>query len=134
MPTAALTPCANPGCPELVERGRCDAHRVAQRQAYDRATGTSAQRGYDETWRRFVLAYRQGRDLDLSQPGAVLILEARNRCAHCWTEGRRNSDRLEYDHIIPLSAGGARLDVANVQPLCDSHHRVKTWRERQGTA
>lgn len=41
--------CAEPGCPELVDRGvrdgRCDEHRRAK----DKARGTRQQRGYDAT-------------------------------------------------------------------------------------
>lgn len=132
MPIAAPKSCSAPGCPVLTSNGRCDAHRIHQQRAYDAVAGTAHQRGYGQTWRDFIQGFRSGSDLDLSQPGQSDILLARNRCAHCWQRGIRKTDSLEYDHIIPLKAGGARLDPTNIQPLCDSCHRAKTWQEKQG--
>ncbi len=35
----------------------------------------------------------------------------------------------EVDHIVPLAAGGAELDPANLQPLCRRCHAAKTSAE-----
>ncbi|MBK8742690.1 MAG: HNH endonuclease [Betaproteobacteria bacterium] len=69
-------------------------------------------------------AYRLGVGLNTTHEDYYLHLDARNRCAVC---GTRYS--LQYDHIVPLSRGGARLDPDNVQALCGRHHAVKTRRE-----
>lgn len=39
------------------------------------------------------------------------------------------ADKIEIDHVIPLSRGGADT-VRNVVPLCASCHRAKTRREQ----
>jgi 5-methylcytosine-specific restriction protein A len=56
-------PCHQPGCPELVPRGYCEAHRKAadlQRwEGLDRNRGSSRERGYDRNWelyRKWFLA------------------------------------------------------------------------------
>lgn len=38
--------------------------------------------------------------------------------------------RLFSDHIIEIADGGARLDPANGQCLCNRHHTLKTGAER----
>jgi 5-methylcytosine-specific restriction protein A len=35
----------------------------------------------------------------------------------------------QVDHIIPVAEGGAELDRANLQPLCDPCHKAKTQQE-----
>lgn len=35
----------------------------------------------------------------------------------------------DADHIMPISQGGARFDVANGQALCHQHHSMKTRAE-----
>lgn len=108
--------CATPGCPELARAGRCSAHR----RSTERAIGSAARRGYDSAWRNCVAAFRLGHDLpkDATFPAR---LGARNRCAMCDTN--RN---LQFDHIVPLRAGGPRLDPANIQALCPACHSRKT--------
>jgi len=39
---------------------------------------------------------------------------------------------MHLDHIVPLAAGGERLDASNVQWLCIACHSVKTAREDGG--
>lgn len=46
MVRRALKTCSQPGCPELVEQGRCDGCRG---QA-DAQRGSARQRGYDSAW------------------------------------------------------------------------------------
>jgi 5-methylcytosine-specific restriction endonuclease McrA len=47
------------------------------------------------------------------------------RCSHCGT-----SERIEIDHILPLSWDGEDTP-ANLQPLCHRCHAAKTKFERQ---
>jgi 5-methylcytosine-specific restriction endonuclease McrA len=39
---------------------------------------------------------------------------------------------MSLDHIVPRSRGGGD-DAANLQPLCDRHHRTKSGREGQAS-
>ncbi len=103
-----MMPCLEPGCPVLVERGRCKAHRIR----YPDRRPTAARRGYDATWRRVRAAY----------------LRAQPFCEACEREGRTTAAQL-VDHIVPLRSGGARLDPSNLQSLCRAHHAAKTARE-----
>ena len=47
MPRAPWRPCSTPGCPELVQRGKCSTCTAA----VDAARGTPEQRGYDKAHR-----------------------------------------------------------------------------------
>ena len=108
-----MHPCAAPGCGQLVPRGqsRCPSHKRQGQQAYDRARGTAAERGYDaahRNWRAQILA----------------------RDPICRACGRAPSTFA--DHVTPLSRGGQKLDLANGQGLCARCHQSKRGRERHG--
>ena len=47
------------------------------------------------------------------------------RCRQCGKPGR-----LEVDHIMPLSQGGAALDLDGLQTLCRDCHLAKSSVER----
>lgn len=47
----------------------------------------------------------------------------------CTNEGRVGSATVP-DHIVPLWKGGPD-EVGNLQPLCQSHHNVKTAAEAE---
>ena len=47
------------------------------------------------------------------------------RCRSCGRAGR-----LECDHIVPLSRGGAPFDLGNAQALCRGCHVTKSRGER----
>lgn len=135
MPTAPTPLCSAAGCPNpsatsysTGNGGPCELHRITRDRTKTAARGTSSERGYDSAWYRFLKRFRSGLDLDAKDPDFIEKLQARNRCAHCHPH-RRTTTRLEFDHITPLSQGGARLDPANVQPLCFACHRRKTARE-----
>lgn len=125
MPSAPSRPCNHAGCPELVTTDAyCPTHRAARQRAYDDRRGSPSARGYDRAWRSFVRWYRFGGGLDTTADDYPERLRARNRCAACGS-----SEHLEFDHIQPLRQGGARLDAANVQPLCSSCHARKRAEE-----
>ena len=46
------------------------------------------------------------------------------RCQGCGKAGV-----LEVDHVVPVSAGGDRWDLANLQALCRGCHIAKTRNE-----
>jgi 5-methylcytosine-specific restriction protein A len=113
MPDVSLRPCANGRCPELVRRGYCAAHArtsnvALDRRAFDITRGTSSQRGYDADWRRMRL----------------VVLREEPVCRIC-----RRALSGEADHIIPIAAGGGRLDRKNLQGLCKPCHSRKTATE-----
>lgn len=115
MPSRILPACTTPGCPSRsIDKGKCKAHLGVMYQQQDERRGSSADRGYDHAWRRF-------RAWLCTLPEFAL-------CCECEREGRV-TPRHDIDHIIPISAGGARLSKDNCQPLCKSHHSAKTARE-----
>ena len=117
MPTKPLHECSGPGCRRLTDRRFCDECRPAYWRATDARRGTSAERGYDHTWQKLTKALACHPDYAL--------------CVRCNERGIVRA-REVFDHIVPLSAGGARLDPANIQPLCVSCHSAKTVTEDGG--
>lgn len=113
MPSAAKRQCAQPGCPELVERGRCPKHQAAKHKGIDARRGSSTERGYDTDWRR-LRAY---------------VLRNEPLCREC-RQNERLEVGVEVDHIIPIGDGGKRLDQSNLQPLCKPCHSRKTMNEQ----
>ena len=108
MALAIKRPCAQPGCAELVERGRCAAH---QREAYrqqDARRGSRQARGSGRAWDRLRL----------------LILDRDQwLCQAC-----RRRDACEVDHIVAKADGGSDAP-SNLQSLCSDCHGLKTGRE-----
>ena len=80
-----------------------------------RIEGRAAQRGYDATWQLFREGYFADHPL----------------CAICGLEGARK--RAHLHHVMPLKAGGPRLERWNVRRLCEScHSRVTLLFEQSG--
>lgn len=111
-------PCTATGCYRVVTSrdGRCEEHprpkRPQDQRTSDARRGTAASRGYDARWRRRRNAF----------------ISANPLCAHCKAEGRIEAAR-EVDHIVPLRAGGPRLEWGNLQALCRRCHQAKTAAE-----
>jgi len=113
MPNAASRLCASPGCGETaVRQGRCPAHMRAEWRRVERYRGTAKARGYDEDWKRLRAA----------------VLRVEPFCRACTAAGVIQLAQ-EVDHVVPLAEGGARLERANVQPLCRECHAAKTGTE-----
>jgi len=113
MPWMTPRPCRHPGCGVLIRgRGhsRCEAHRSEERKREDELRPSAARRGYDADWRELRAQHL------LEHPDCVVCSEPGN----------------EVDHIMAISAGGARLDPANLQTMCKTHHSVKTGRHDRG--
>jgi len=113
MPTRALSPCLQPGCPVLCHGGYCDAHRRQRQQRIDHSRGTSAQRGYGYRWQQARRAFLAEHPL----------------CVECEKDGKV-SPATEVDHIQAHN-GDDRLfwDRSNWQGLCKECHSRKTARE-----
>lgn len=50
-------------------------------------------------------------------------------CVHCQNEGVTKVGRV-VDHILPVRLGGDMWEPSNLQTLCDSHHNIKSNKER----
>ena len=95
-------PCGRPGCPNLVERGYCEAHR----KDADRRPSRSA-RGYNSTWKRVRARFIRRNPL----------------CAEC--QGLAE----EVHHIVSIrERPDLRLVESNLQSLCKSCHSRVTGR------
>lgn len=94
-----LKPCPEPGCPNLMAT-------TASRSA--RCPEHTTKSPYDRTWAKV----RERK------------LRTNPRCERC-----RVAPAREVDHIVPLRAGGARLDPRNLRSLCVDCHRKVTPRE-----
>lgn len=110
MPSALLRQCREPGCGELVQRGRCPiCSRTREQQR-----GTRQQRGYGAAWQR-----TRGR-----------VLREAPWCSKC-AEGDIVTPATEVDHITPKVDGGTD-DRSNLAGLCRSCHSRKTATEDHG--
>ena len=104
---AIMRPCAQPGCPELVVKGRCEQHARKTRQTYDDGRGSARQRGYDGRWDRLSRRYRRNHPL----------------CEDC-LEAQRTTVTALVHHVIPVEDGGPMFDETNLRALCDGHHQA----------
>ena len=77
---------------------------------------TAAARGYDAEWAAISKSF----------------LEAHPMCAHCMASGKYVA-AVNVDHIRPhCGDNGLRLDLANLQALCQRCHSHKTAAEDGG--
>jgi 5-methylcytosine-specific restriction protein A len=108
-------PCSAPGCPTQTANARCETHGHAHQREVDARRGTSAERGYDATWRRLRLA-------KLSNDPVCQIR------THC-----QGAVATEVDHRIPIrQRPEGRLDWDNLQSGCKPCHSAKILRESAG--
>lgn len=108
--------CAVAGCGKLTLERWCDQHAKNPYVArpYDQLRGSSAERGYDNEWRKLRL---------------VALRRDNYLCLECLKDDRP-TPAIDVDHIIPISeAPERRLDLDNLQSLCKYHHRLKTQKE-----
>lgn len=112
MPRKPLRPCSFPGCPELVESGRCEAHQATTGWVRDRGR----QRLYDRRWQRFRAAF----------------LAEHPFCAACERVGI-TTPAEHVDHVIPHKGDSAAFWRGPFQALCARCHSRKTLEEmREG--
>ena len=115
-PQKAKRPCLSSGCKDFASnKGYCDKHqsRVKQR---DRDRGTAHQRGYDAEWKKH-------RD--------QFLLE-HPLCVECRRKGYVMPATV-VDHIIPHKGDKDLFwNKSNWQPLCETHHNIKTASEDRG--
>jgi 5-methylcytosine-specific restriction enzyme A len=113
MPNAPKRICSYPGCPVLVDSGRCDKHKKQERKEIDSRRGTAHERGYDARWRRASADFRRAHPL----------------CIDCLSRGRSTAASV-VDHIVPHRGDKVLFwDQRNWQALCKPCHDSKTARE-----
>ncbi|WP_040667197.1 HNH endonuclease signature motif containing protein [Nitrolancea hollandica] len=101
MPRRPLKPCPEPGCPALVDRGRCPQHQTKRPWQ-----GGAGGRGYGRPWRRI-------RDQVLTEEPFCRICGAPSQ---------------EVDHIVARADGGSD-DRGNLRGLCRRCHASRTARQ-----
>jgi 5-methylcytosine-specific restriction protein A len=107
--------CTYPNCPNLVDSGRCPAHRKQEHTDDQQWRGSASERGYGYRWTKLRAAHIA------SQPACVMCLEQ-----GIVNIGSKESPN-EVDHIVPLKARpDLRLSKSNLQTLCQAHHKSKT--------
>jgi 5-methylcytosine-specific restriction protein A len=111
-PMRPARPCRVPQCPHVqTDATPCPVHGAPQvmRWSTDRRTDIKRLRGRPNQERRQQLFARTP------------------LCVACTTQGRVSAATVA-DHIIPLAGGGQDV-AANLQGLCEAHHREKTQSE-----
>ena len=111
MPRIPDHPCAHPGCPKLVSRGKkyCDIHMGM----HPEEIRSASKRGYTSKWNR----------------ARKRFLEKHPLCVQCMKEGRYVK-ATDVDHIIPHRGDPILFwDETNWQPFCHSCHSIKTRNE-----
>jgi 5-methylcytosine-specific restriction enzyme A len=92
--------CSEPGCPTLVQKGKCDQH----------ARPSAAAQGYGHRWRAARTTY----------------LADNPYCIKCMDAGRLIGATV-VDHVVPHKGDDALFwDQTNWMPLCKAHHDQKT--------
>ena len=105
MAKRPLRPCAHRGCPNLVTSGYCDKHKKENNKRKDKGRVPSDARGYGSKWRKV-------RNIKIKRDPL---------CEICSTLTNPVPATMVH-HIIPLSRGGKRLDLENLQSLCRACH------------
>jgi 5-methylcytosine-specific restriction protein A len=138
MPAALLRACASPGCPHLTAGRLCSTcASTANKQR-----GSAASRGYGADWRHLRIYFRRrliaaglvpvcGARL----PGAPVTHDSQCEANHFLVDDdahrRTYGHGLHTDHIVPHGGDDRlRLDLLNLQLLCEADHDRKTMREQ----
>src|SRR6478672_12423342 len=117
MPARPLRPCTHPGCSTLALRGRCEAHRKAERKEQDATRGKTAERGYDAAWRGLRDAYLREHPLC--------------ECDECQAGKLRITPAQVVNHRIDIAERpDLRLEWSNLQAMSKQHHDQYTARMR----
>ncbi len=102
---------SNQGCCECLKlgcRGYYERNRWRERERNRRHVQDNPEANRVRSWR-----YNRQRDGGVTREAWLSLLAAYDgRCACCGS-----TDRVELDHVVPLSCGGAD-HISNVQPLC----------------
>lgn len=112
MPWKAKRPCVHPGCPRLVDTGRCDEHTRTHEQQRRPAWITAF---YSSTAWKKLRAMKRARD---------------PLCEDCRDAGV-GTPVAEVDHVVPITVDRSlALVIENLRSLCTPHHVAKTRRQQ----
>lgn len=119
MPVRPLQPCTQPGCPTLVQRGRCQRHRYTERKPFegavrtvDRVPGGRAATYGSARWRK----------------ASETFLE-RHRYCDC------GAVATTVDHDPPHDGTPQTFwDTSTWRPKCRPHHNRKSAQEANAKA
>lgn len=115
--------CAEQGCSEKVERGRCPSHAEAKRSSERRFTSVPGSPAQEP---RYYPPVNYGRRW---QRESKRFLAAHPFCVDCLAKGA-NGIATETDHEIPHRGNPALFwNEANWRARCKPHHSRKTARE-----
>ena len=78
---------------------------------------------------RYVAPPKKADDFYQSREWRQLVARLK-RERGAWCERCGSTHRVIGDHIVELRDGGAPLDEANVELLCQAHHNEKTAKAR----
>lgn len=110
-PMKPLRICSSPGCPNLVQSGKCEKHRKQAARQYD-----ATRKGTYHDWYSSA-RWRKLRERCLSENPL---------CVECEKEGHVTAGTIA-DHIIPHKGDYDLFwDFNNLQTLCTMHHNKKT--------
>lgn len=123
MPYAPKRPCLHPGCPALVDHGRCPAH---QRQ-YEALRPSAKQRGYTPRWSRLSRRFRERWPLcGMRSDGSMDKVNS-----WCAAEGRTVVAEC-VQHVVPHKGENDPLmyDESNLMSSCNRcNNRRRALRE-----
>ena len=111
MPWKAPKPCGYPGCRELTAEQYCAAHKRKVASDYNRYQRNKPVQSFYES-----AEWRQVREMKLRRDPF---------CEECRRANIIATARI-VDHIVPISQGGSRLDMENLQSLCKPCHARKS--------
>ena len=114
MPNKPRKPCAHPNCPELTNERFCEQHKKQDAAEYNRH---HRDKQTDNFYKSRAWQAARARKL------AVTPL-----CEECHRHGTMER-ATTVDHIQPIRMGGAPLEQANLQSLCNPCHSRKSARE-----
>lgn len=108
---SVLRLCAEPGCHELVSRGRCAKHAAVPKRRDCRES--ASRRGYDATWQRCREMFLRQHPICHDCGAALLDAKRRGHVHHVQKVADRPDLRLDWD---------------NLMALCDACHTARTNR------
>jgi 5-methylcytosine-specific restriction enzyme A len=127
MPNKPLKPCNKIGCTNLTRDRYCDEHK---RLAEQRQRSRRNDKEYDKYKRnQQARAFYHSREWERIRQAAL----ARDHylCQHCLQHNRITRATI-VDHIVPIAVDWSRrLDINNLQSLCQACHNRKTAEDKR---
>jgi 5-methylcytosine-specific restriction protein A len=114
MPSRMMKPCAVPGCSNLVDRGRCEAHAEVMLPAYRR--DAEVHRLYDRRWQERRMRWLAGHPW----------------CEECLRRGLY-VPAVDVHHVVRHRGEIETFVTSPLQSLCHACHSQITAREQGGS-